>query len=277
MTIAEIIENALKEDLGDGDHTSLATIEPDERARAQLIIKESCVLCGMEIAREVFNQVDSDLDFGRLSRDGSKAGPGDIAFKVEGRARSILRAERTALNFMQRLSGIATYTRRLADSISRYRSVILDTRKTTPMLRHLEKYAVFTGGGQNHRMGLYDMIMIKDNHVDYAGGIQNAISRTVDYLRKTNRDLRIEIEVRNFSELNEVLETGRVDRIMLDNFSPGDLHEAVKKIGGRFETEASGGIDESNIVEYAKTGVDYISVGSLTHQIKSIDMSLKAF
>jgi len=276
MSVEEIIEKAILEDTGDGDHTSLSTIPPDARGMAALVIKEEGILSGVDVARKVFQAVDRDIVFKEYIPDGSRVFPGNIAFEVEGRSVSILAGERLALNFMQRMSGIATYTRFLADKIKGTGAIILDTRKTTPNLRILEKEAVRTGGGHNHRMGLYDMIMIKDNHVDFAGGISQAIDAAQDYLKRKNLDLRIEIEVRNFNELQEVLDHGKIDRIMLDNFSPADLRKAIEMIGKRYETEASGGIKENNIREYAGTGVDFISVGALTHQIKSLDMSLKA-
>ncbi|MBN1339190.1 MAG: carboxylating nicotinate-nucleotide diphosphorylase [Bacteroidales bacterium] len=272
----EIIRLAMLEDLGSGDHTSLATISKEKTSSAQLLIKENCILAGTGLAREVFYFFDPELTFIPILNDGNRAGKGDVAFTVSGSALSILSCERTVLNFMQRLSGIATYTGKLAGKISGYKSVILDTRKTTPLLRALEKYAVRTGGAGNHRMGLYDMIMIKDNHVDFCGGIENAIEKTEKYLKEKGLDLKIEIEVRNFSELERVLATGKVNRIMLDNFTPGAIKKALARIGGKYETETSGGITEENIEQYAATGVDYISIGALTHHIKSIDMSLKA-
>ena len=276
MKIEEIIKMALEEDLGNGDHTSLSTIPSTATGKAKLVIKEEGIMAGTEVGKQVFEAVDPDtLVLIRLD-DGQAVKPGDIAMEVEGRAISILSAERLALNFMQRMSGIATYTHKLASLVRGYNCKLLDTRKTTPLLRELEKNAVKAGGGENHRMGLYDMIMIKDNHVDFAGGIKNAIEATRKYLEEKKMGLKIEVEVRNFSELGEVLSIGGVDRIMLDNFSPEDMAKAVKQINGRYETEASGGITEENIEEYAATGVDYISVGALTHRIKSLDMSLLA-
>lgn len=278
MNIEEIIRQALEEDLGSGDHTSLATIPGESAGKSKLLVKEQGILAGVDIARQVYYLLDPSLQFDILITDGSAVMPGDIAFYVSGSSRSILTGERLALNFMQRMSGIATATSQLVKLIEGTRAKILDTRKTTPLLRELEKTAVRLGGGENHRMGLYDMIMIKDNHVDFAGGISKAISAVHDYLRLKNKGLRlkIEIEVRNFDELQEVLDTGRIDRVMLDNFTAPDLAKAVKMIGGRFETEASGSINTHNIREYAETGVDFISVGALTHHIKSLDMSLKA-
>jgi len=276
MTIDEIIREALAEDIGDGDHSSLSTIRADAQGRANLLVKQKGVLCGVEVARKVFATVDPQLVFQVFIQDGIEVNPGDVAFSVAGRAISILSGERLALNFMQRLSGIATATRLMVNELQGTKTKLLDTRKTTPLLREFEKMAVRTGGGENHRMGLYDMIMIKDNHVDFAGGIRPAIEATHKYLKEKSLDLKIEIEVRNFAELNQVIETGGVNRIMLDNFGVEDLKKAVDLISGRFETEASGKINIGNIRSYAETGVDFISSGALTHQIKSLDMSLKA-
>ena len=276
MNIDELIKNALEEDLGDGDHSSLATIPAEARGKARLVIKQPGILCGTLVGRRVFEMVDPATRVTILIEDGQEVGPGDVVLELEGKAISILSAERLALNFMQRMSGIATFTNNLATMIRDYPCKLLDTRKTTPLLRELEKYAVRTGGGENHRMGLYDMIMIKDNHIDFAGGIEKAVAATRSYLDRKKMNLKIEIEVRNSKELEEVMRCGGVDRIMLDNFSPGDLATAVERIGKKFETEASGGINESNIVSYAATGVDFISIGALTHQIKSLDMSLLA-
>ena len=276
MSIEEIIAQALAEDIGDGDHTTLSTIPAGTTGRAQLLIKENGILCGIEVARKVFHQVDPALKMETFLQDGAMVQKGDIAFIVSGKTASILQSERLVLNFMQRMSGIATATRQLTDLVKDLPVKLLDTRKTTPLLRQLEKYAVRTGGGGNHRMGLYDMIMIKDNHVDYAGGIAPAIDRVQDYLKKNDRQLKIEIEVRNFAELDLALQHGGIDRIMLDNFGIPDLKKAVDLIAGRYETEASGGINAMNLRDYALTGVDFISIGALTHQIKSLDMSLKA-
>jgi nicotinate-nucleotide pyrophosphorylase (carboxylating) len=284
MSIEEIIRKALQEDIGSGDHTSLATIPREASGKSKLLIKEEGILAGVDIAKQVYGQLDPSIRFEILINDGSQVKPGDAAFYVSGSSRSILSGERLALNFMQRMSGIATATSHLVKLIEGTGAKILDTRKTTPLLRELEKAAVRLGGGENHRMGLYDMIMIKDNHVDFAGGIRQSIEAVHSYLSRMepeelkikNEKLKIEIEVRNFQELEEVLIIGKVDRVMLDNFSPADLEKAVRKIGGRFETEASGGINFKNIRKYAETGVDYISVGALTHHIKSLDMSLKA-
>jgi len=276
LVIEQIIENALAEDIGDGDHTSVATIPEGAMGRAQLLVKEEGILCGVPVAEQVFHQVDPGLNLAIFMQDGAPIKKGDVVFEVSGRIISILKSERLVLNFMQRLSGIATATQRVVKQTEGLRSRILDTRKTTPGLRELEKYAVVTGGGTNHRMGLYDMIMIKDNHVDYSGGIVQAIEAVHDHLAKIGKELKIEIEVRNLDELKQVLDHGRVDRIMLDNFPVDEMKKALGLIDGRFETEASGGISEGNVRAYAETGVDFISVGALTHQIKSLDMSLKA-
>ena len=270
------ISNAIREDIGEGDHTSLACIPEEENSAAQLIVKESGILAGMDLAAEIFGQVDAELKMTSFLKDGDEIHEGDIAFRISGSARSILKAERLVLNCMQRMSGIATKTKKYVDLVSPYKCQILDTRKTTPGFRELEKWAVRIGGGTNHRFGLYDMIMIKDNHIDYAGGIQLAIEKTVSYLREIKKDLKIEIEARNLMEVDEILKIGQVNRIMLDNFNYADLREAVRRIGGIYETEASGGINEKTVAEYAACGVDYISVGALTHQIHSLDMSLKA-
>jgi nicotinate-nucleotide pyrophosphorylase (carboxylating) len=277
MTIDEIIEKALAEDIGDGDQTSLSTIPKEAKGKAQLLIKEDGILAGIKIAEKVFNKVDKNIVFKALIKDGEKVKYGDIAFVVEGRSISLLSAERLALNFMQRMSGIATATGKIVEKLHGLKTKVIDTRKTTPNLRILEKESVVIGGGENHRMGLYDMIMIKDNHVDFAGGISKAIKSAKRYLIENKKDLKIEIEVRNFKEINEVLEIGNIDRIMLDNFSVKDMKKAIQIINGKYETEASGGITIDTIREYAETGVDFISVGALTHKIKSLDMSLKAF
>lgn len=276
MSELEIIQSALREDVQDGDHTSLSCIPKEAQQSAQLLIKQDGVLAGIEVAGMVFQEVDPELVFEPYLKDGDTIKIGDIAFRVRGSARSILTAERLALNFMQRMSGIATHTRHLCEMISGTKAKLLDTRKTTPNLRIFEKKAVLLGGGYNHRHGLYDMIMIKDNHIDFAGGIPKAIEKANEYLLLHGLDLKIEIEARDLEELEVILECGNVDRIMLDNFSFADLRTAVEKIDGRYETEASGGITEDTIRDYAECGVDYISVGALTHQIKSLDMSLKA-
>ena len=276
MTINEIIRNALAEDIGDGDHTTLATIPANTGGKAKLLVKDNGILCGVDLAEQIFHLVDPLTRLNIFINDGAAVKKGDVVFEVSGNKASILKSERLVLNFMQRLSGIATATNRVVKQLEGLNTKILDTRKTTPLLRELEKYAVRTGGGTNHRMGLYDMVMIKDNHVDYAGGIVQAIDAVQQYLHDTGKNLKIEIEVRNFTELQQVLEHGKIDRIMLDNFSVENMKEAVLRVGGRFETEASGGITEETLRAYAETGVDFISMGALTHHIKSLDLSLKA-
>jgi len=276
ITIDELIQQALDEDLGGGDHSSLATVPPEATGRAILVAKQKGILAGVKIAEKVFLAIDPEIRFHEMLEDGVKIDVGDTIFEVSGHSVSILSAERTALNFIQRMSGIATYTNSLVRKLDGLNTKILDTRKTTPNFRIFEKEAVRIGGGCNHRMGLYDMVMIKDNHVDFAGGIKNAIASTRSYLSNNQLDIKVEIEVRNLEELDEVLDAGGVDRIMLDNFSIPALGKAIQRIHGRYETEASGGITGETIRSYAETGVDYISVGALTHQIKSLDMSLKA-
>ncbi len=276
MNIDELIKQALSEDIGDGDHSSLATIPKNSNGKAQLLVKEAGIISGIDIARKVFHFVDSHIQFEQFIDEGSKVEPGDIVFLVSGKSTSLLTAERLALNYMQRMSGIATKTRFYVDLLKGLNTKVLDTRKTTPLMRQMEKYAVKTGGGENHRFGLYDMIMIKDNHIDFAGGISKAIDATHVYLKKKSKNLKIEIEVRDFDELQQVLDHGQVDRIMLDNFTPDEIRKALLMINGKYETEASGGITEQSIRSYAETGVDYISVGALTHHIRSLDMSLKA-
>ena len=272
----EFITSALKEDIGDGDHTSLSCVEEEEKGSARLEVREDGILAGIRVAQRVFEIYDSSLQMDVLKNDGDKVYKGDIAFVVRGSTRSILSTERLVLNLMQRMSGIATKTYQMVKQISHTKAILLDTRKTTPGIRFIEKQAVAIGGGGNHRFGLYDMIMIKDNHVDYAGGISQAIKKTHNYLKNQNKELKIEIEVRSLEELNEVIEEGGVDRIMLDNFSPQEIVRALKLIPSTFETEASGGISEKTIVEYAETGINFISVGALTHSVKSLDLSLKA-
>jgi nicotinate-nucleotide pyrophosphorylase (carboxylating) len=274
--IDQFIINSLKEDVGDGDHTSLATIPPGTTGKAKLLVKDDGILAGVELAAEIFRVIDDQLKLNVSLKDGAKIKYGDIAFEVEGSAQSILKAERLVLNCMQHMSGIATRTHEIVDVLKGTNTKVLDTRKTTPGMRYLEKWAVRIGGGVNHRFGLYDMILIKDNHVDYAGGIRESIEGAHNYLKEQNKKLAIEIEVRNLDELEEVLQTGGVDRIMLDNFNFNDLCDAVEMIEGRYITEASGGITIDNIREYAACGVDYISVGALTHSVKSLDLSLKA-
>lgn len=274
--VAQFIKNAIAEDIGDGDHTSLSTIPAGTQGKAKLIVKEDGILAGVELALEIFHQIDPALVVDVLIRDGQHVNYGDIVFTVFGSTHAILLAERLVLNCMQRMSGIATKTNRIVQLLKPFHTQVLDTRKTTPGLRYLEKWAVRIGGGVNHRIGLYDMILIKDNHVDYAGGIANAIKAANAYLKQTNKNLAIEIEVRNLTELKEVLEEGHVNRIMLDNFELPLLREAVVLVNKRFVTEASGGIIEENVADYAACGVDFISMGALTHSVKSLDLSLKA-
>lgn len=274
--IHQFIKYTLAEDVGDGDHTSLSTIPAGATGKAKLLVKDEGVLAGVELAAEIFHIVDPNLKLTVFINDGATVKYGDVAFEVEGSSRNILTAERLVLNCMQRMSGIATKTREIVELLKDTGTHVLDTRKTTPGLRYLEKWAVRIGGGVNHRFGLYDMILIKDNHVDYAGGIRQAIESANHYLKENNKQLAIEIEVRNIDELRQVLETGGVNRILLDNFNFDDLRTAVKLVNGSYVTEASGGITIDNISEYAKCGVDYISVGALTHSVKSLDLSLKA-
>lgn len=274
--ILDFIDKALAEDIGDGDHTSLSTIPESATGKAKLLVKQPGVLAGVELAKMIFQRLDSNLKVESYLKDGDLIKVGDIAFEVFGSCRSILMGERLVLNCMQRLSGIATHTRELVDIIAGTSCKILDTRKTTPNFRYFEKWAVRIGGGDNHRMGLYDMILVKDNHVDFAGGISQAIDAVHVYLDKIQKDIKIEIEVRNLDELNQVLEKGGVHRIMLDNFSPVKMKEAVALINHKYETEASGGITRETLRSYAETGVDFISIGALTHQINSLDLSLKA-
>ncbi|GAB1403013.1 carboxylating nicotinate-nucleotide diphosphorylase [Lentimicrobium sp.] len=277
LTLDQIVELALAEDIGAGDYTSLSTIPENAMGKAKLLVKEKGVLSGIEVAAKVFEHVEPAIKMHRLLKDGDQIKPGDVVFTVEGSSAALLQAERLALNFMQLMSGIATYTARYVEELKGLKTKVIDTRKTTPLLRALEKQAVIHGGGANHRKGLYDMILIKDNHVDFSGGIRQAIEGANSFLQKNNLSLPIEIEVRNHNELEEVLAVGKVTRIMLDNFSPADLKVAVVRIAGQYETEASGGITLNTIRSFAETGVDFISVGALTHQIKSIDLSLKAF
>ena len=275
--LGEFISGSLNEDIGDGDHSSLACIDSEAKGRAKLLIKGKGILAGCRIAGRVFNAVDPGLLFDQFLEDGSEISPGEIAFHVSGKKQSILKSERLVLNIMQRMSGIATSTKQYTDRVKDLKSKILDTRKTTPRMRFLEKEAVRIGGGFNHRMGLYDMIVLKDNHIDFAGGIENAINKTREYLNKTGKNLKVEIEARNIDDVRRIIAAGGVDRIMLDNFSVSDTRKAVDIIAGRFETESSGGITLETVRAYAECGVDFISVGALTHHIKSLDMSLKAF
>ncbi|WP_266203552.1 carboxylating nicotinate-nucleotide diphosphorylase [Pontibacter kalidii] len=276
-SIKAFIAAALAEDVGDGDHSSLAAIPADVQNRARLLVKGDGVLAGVELAGYIFNAVDPGLQLDVLMRDGDRMKQGDVAFTVQGKAQSILTAERLVLNCMQRMSGIATYTNHMASLIEGTGAKLLDTRKTTPNFRIMEKWAVVIGGGHNHRFGLYDMVMLKDNHVDYAGGVREAITATQRYLQEKGRRLKIEVETRNLQEVQEALETGGIHRIMLDNMSTDMMREAVAMIGGRYEVEASGGITEETIRAVAECGVDFISVGALTHSNRSIDLSLKAF
>lgn len=275
--LISFIRRALEEDTGGGDHSSLASVPAGSRGRARLLIKDKGILAGMRAASAVFWETDQQIVMKQLLNDGEKVDNGMIAFTVEGPEQSILRAERLSLNIMQRMSGIATATSAYVEKVTGTKARITDTRKTTPGMRFLEKEAVRIGGGVNHRMGLYDMIMLKDNHIDYAGGIQVAIARVKDYLQEKNLPLKIEVEARSLEDVREILTAGGVDRIMLDNFSVPQTAEAVKIIGDAAETEASGGITLINVRDYALCGVDYISIGALTHHISSLDMSLKAF
>ena len=272
----ELIKLWFAEDIGDGDHTTLSSIPADAMGKQQLIIKEGGIVAGIEVAKRVFAAFDPELKMTQYLHDGDRVKPGDIAFVVEGRTQSLLQTERLMLNIMQRMSGVATRTAEYVKLVEGTKCRVLDTRKTTPGLRMLEKEAVRIGGGCNHRIGLFDMILLKDNHVDFAGGIANAIRRAQEYLKEKGKNLKIEIEVRSFDELQEALATGGIDRIMLDNFSPADTRKAVEIIDGRVEVESSGGITYDTLREYAECGVDVISVGALTHSVKSLDMSFKA-
>ena len=274
--VDKLIDLSFAEDIGDGDHTTLCCIPEEARGKSRMIIKEEGILAGVKIAEEVFNRFDSTLKVEILISDGTKVKPGDVAMVVEGSVRSLLQTERLMLNIVQRMSGIATITHKYMELLKGTKAKVLDTRKTTPGMRILEKMAVKIGGGENHRIGLFDMILLKDNHVDFAGGISNAIDRCHEYLKTKNKDLKIEIEVRSIDELNQVLEHGGVNRIMLDNFSVEDTRMAVDLIGGKYEIESSGGITLDTIRSYAECGVDYISVGALTHSVKSLDISFKA-
>lgn len=275
--IDELIDLAFAEDIGDGDHTTLCCIPADEMGKQHLLVKEEGILAGVDIARRVFHKLDSNLKMTVFIQDGARVKPGDIAFVVEGRVQSLLQTERLMLNIMQRMSGIATMTAKYMDELKGLKTKVLDTRKTTPGMRMLEKEAVKIGGGMNHRIGLFDMILLKDNHVDFAGGIVNAIQKANEYIKANQKEgMKIEIEVRNFEELNQALSTGAVDRIMLDNFTPEDTRKAVEIINGRCETESSGGITFATLRQYGECGVDYISVGALTHSVKGLDLSFKA-
>lgn len=276
MDYKQFISLWFAEDIGDGDHTTLSSIPADAIGTSRLIIKEEGVIAGVAVAKEIFYAFDPELKMEVYIQDGTEVKPGDVAFEVTGKIQSLLQTERLMLNIMQRMSGVATTTRRYAKALEGTKTHVLDTRKTTPGLRLLEKEAVKIGGGMNHRIGLFDMILLKDNHVDFAGGIAQAIDRAHAYLKEKGKDLKIEIEVRNFDELTQVLEHGGVNRIMLDNFTPENTQKAVDMIAGRYETESSGGITFDTLRTYAECGVDFISVGALTHSIKSLDMSFKA-
>jgi nicotinate-nucleotide pyrophosphorylase (carboxylating) len=275
-TLSQIIDVAMREDIGDGDHSSMACIPEDAIGKMQLLVKEQGILAGVEVAEMVFGRIDPFVKMKKFIADGTQVKPGDVAFVVEGKIHSLLKSERLVLNIMQRMSGIATNTRLYADRLEGLKTRVLDTRKTTPGVRMLEKEAVRIGGGVNHRMGLYDMVMLKDNHIDFAGGIAKAIEATQAYLKKNDLSLKIEVEVRNFDELEQVLNTGGIHRIMFDNFTPEATRQAVEKVANRYETESSGNITLDTLRDYAECGVDYISVGALTHHIKSMDLSLKA-
>jgi nicotinate-nucleotide pyrophosphorylase (carboxylating) len=274
--LSVLIQAALKEDVGDGDHSTLSCITVGTRGKAVLKIKQDGILAGMRVAEKIFNMQEASAIFISFKKDGDTIKAGEKAFEVEASVHTILRCERLVLNCMQRMSGIATLTRQYADKLKGYKTKILDTRKTTPNFRLLEKEAVHIGGGVNHRFGLYDMIMLKDNHIDYCGGIEKAIEKAYIYTHTKKPGLKIEVETRNIEEVKQVMAVGKIDRVMLDNFTPQQITGALEIIAGKYETEASGGINLDNIIEYAKTGVDYVSIGALIHQAKSLDLSLKA-
>lgn len=274
--VDELIELAIKEDIGDGDHTSLCCIPASEQGRMRLLCKQEGVIAGIEIAQIVLERLDPTMQFEQLLHDGDRVKPGDVAFYVSGSLRSLLQAERILLNIMQRMSGVATQTAFYVKHLEGLHTKVLDTRKTTPGMRVLDKMAVKIGGGENHRMGLFDMILLKDNHIDFAGGIRQAVEGAKQYLKEKGKNIPIECEVRSLEDIDEVFAAGGVDRIMFDNFTPEQTRVAVEKVAGRCETESSGGITLDNLRDYAEAGVDFISVGALTHQIKSLDMSLKA-
>lgn len=275
--IEDLLNLAFAEDVGDGDHTTLSTIPEDAMGRSRLIIKEDGILAGVNVACEVLAKVDPSIKMHVMIEDGAEVKKGDIAFTAEGPVRSLLIAERTMLNIMQRMSGVATMTRKYQNELEGLHTKVLDTRKTTPGMRMLEKEAVKIGGGTNHRIGLFDMILIKDNHIDFAGGIEKAITRANEYCKANGKDLKIEVEVRSLEDIRRVMEHGGVDRIMFDNFTPELTKEAVKLVDGKYETESSGGITINNLRQYGEAGVDYISVGALTHSVKGLDMSFKAY
>ena len=274
--IQQIVHLAIQEDIGNGDYSTLACIPNSKRGKAHLLVKDSGIIAGIELSKYIVETIDKELEFVPLLQDGTSILPNDIAFTLEGKVQSILKAERLMLNFLQRMSGIATRTSRYVSKLEGLNSKVLDTRKTTPGLRAIEKWAVKIGGGYNHRMGLYDMIMLKDNHIDYAGGIEQAIQKTTAYIKKHNLNLKIEVEARNLLEVEQIVNVGNIHRIMFDNFSFENTKLAVEMVNNRFETESSGGITLHTIRNYAECGVDYISVGELTHHIESLDLSLKA-
>lgn len=274
--LQQLIKNALAEDIGDGDHSTLASIDKDARGKAVLKIKEDGILAGVVVAEKIFRFMQPNIIFTAYKKDGETMQYGEVAFEVEGKVHTILQTERMVLNTMQRMSGIATLTRLYVDKLKGFKTKLLDTRKTTPNFRLLEKEAVLIGGGVNHRFGLYDMIMLKDNHIDYCGGIEKAINKAYEYVQTIKPGLKIEVETRNIEDVKKVMAVGKVDRIMLDNFTPALIEEAIKIIAGQYKTEASGGINLSNIETYAATGVDFISSGAVIHQARSLDLSLKA-
>lgn len=275
--IDALLDLAFAEDIGDGDHTTLSTIPADAMGRSKLLIKEKGILAGVSVAEKILHKVDSSIKINVMIEDGAEVNPGDVAFTAEGPVRSLLMAERTMLNVMQRMSGVATMTRKYQDQLKGLHTKVLDTRKTTPGMRILEKEAVKIGGGMNHRIGLFDMILIKDNHEDFAGGLENAVKRAKEYCKKNGKDLKIEVECRSLDDIRKTLEIGGVDRIMFDNFTPELTREAVAIVDGKVETESSGGITFDTLRAYGETGVDFISVGALTHSVKGLDMSFKAF
>lgn len=275
--LCDFIDSAIREDVGDGDHSSLSCIPADAKGKAQLIVKEDGIIAGVDVAQQVFKRLDPSVKFEKLIADGTRVKKGDIAFRVELATRSLLLAERLVLNIMQHMSGIATATNVYVQRLEGLKTRVLDTRKTTPGMRLLDKLAVKIGGGVNHRIGLFDMIMLKDNHIDFAGGIPQAIARVKQYLKDTGKDLKIEVEVRNLDELEQVMAAGGIHRIMLDNFDLATTRKAVERIAGQYETESSGGITLETLRDYAACGVDFISVGALTHHVSSLDMSLKAY
>ena len=276
MDIKEFVRLAIEEDIKEGDHSALACIPDNAIGKAKLLIKEDGIIAGIEIAKQIFKEFDNSIQFEQLIKDGSEVKYGDIAFYIHGNSQKLLGAERLVLNVMQRMSAIATLTKKYVNELNGLKTKVLDTRKTTPLLRFLEKEAVLIGGGHNHRMGLYDMIMLKDNHIDFAGNIEKAIRKTTDYLKSNNLNLKIEVEARNLDEVKEILKVGGIQRIMLDNFSFEDIRTAVELIEGKAETEASGGITLDSLRNYAECGVDFISVGALTHSVHNMDLSLKA-